>query len=315
MDAQIQVIVTMEPLLKRLPPFEGQVICLDRDESAMAWTTPNPVAHPSSRPTCCTRQARPGSPRAWRCRIGAGEPDLLAVASVAACQDFAICAAQLRRFLSGDVQHVVLWRRTRADSRGAAGRFAALMRFIDDERIDRLFLPVVALQQLAVAAESLQLYPGGVREIITAGEPLRITPCVVNLFRRLPNCTLQNQYGPTECMSCRRSRYRPGRDLARVAADRPAHCQCGIVYPRSPFRAGAINVAGELFIGGAALAQGYYRQPEMTQERFVDDPFTPSRRAAVPDGRPVRWLPDGNLEFFGPARRAGQDPRFPRRVG
>ncbi|OGQ10214.1 MAG: hypothetical protein A2138_08670, partial [Deltaproteobacteria bacterium RBG_16_71_12] len=64
------------------------------------------------------------------------------------------------------------------------------------------------------------------------------------------------------------------------------------------------GVPGELFIGGACLAQGYLNRPELTAERFVADPF----REREPDGRPARlyrtgdlarYFDDGNLELLG----------------
>jgi hypothetical protein len=64
-------------------------------------------------------------------------------------------------------------------------------------------------------------------------------------------------------------------------------------------------VTGELYIGGAGVAQGYHARPELTAERFLDDPFS-----RVPGARLYRtgdlaaYLPDGNLRFLG--RRDGQ---------
>ena len=75
----------------------------------------------------------------------------------------------------------------------------ALLRFVAINKVERLFLPVVALQQLADAAEIETVFPEELREIITAGEQLQTTPRIVSLFERLKFCRLVNQYGPTEC--------------------------------------------------------------------------------------------------------------------
>src|SRR6185369_14027438 len=76
---------------------------------------------------------------------------------------------------------------------------AELLRMCRDQQIERLFLPFVALHQLAEAAESSDgLRDLPLREVITAGEQLRITPAIAALFTQLPACRLYNQYGPTE---------------------------------------------------------------------------------------------------------------------
>ena len=63
-----------------------------------------------------------------------------------------------------------------------------------------------------------------------------------------------------------------------------------------------IGTAGELYIGGVQVGRGYLNRPELTAERFIDDPFS-----GVPDARLyktgdlARYLPDGNIEFLGRA--------------
>jgi len=58
------------------------------------------------------------------------------------------------------------------------------------------------------------------------------------------------------------------------------------------------GVAGELHIGGAGVALGYLNQPELTQEKFIDNPFRPDRKL-YKTGDLVCWLADGNIEFLG----------------
>src|SRR5262249_38506135 len=67
-----------------------------------------------------------------------------------------------------------------------------------------------------------------------------------------------------------------------------------------------IGVPGEIYIGGDGVARGYLNRPELTEERFVPNPF---RRADEQESSPhgrlyrtgdlARWREDGNLEFLG----------------
>ena len=66
-----------------------------------------------------------------------------------------------------------------------------------------------------------------------------------------------------------------------------------------------ISIIGELYIGGAGLARGYLNQPELTKERFIDNPFATSEdiekgyTRLYKTGDLARWLPDGNIEYIG----------------
>ena len=61
-----------------------------------------------------------------------------------------------------------------------------------------------------------------------------------------------------------------------------------------------IGVAGEIHIGGAGVARGYWNRPELTAERFIPDPFAGGvGERMYKTGDLGRWLPDGNIEFLG----------------
>jgi len=62
-----------------------------------------------------------------------------------------------------------------------------------------------------------------------------------------------------------------------------------------------IGIPGELHIGGLGLARGYLNRPELTQEKFIANPFSNDPNARLyKTGDRVRYLKDGNIEFIGP---------------
>ena len=62
-----------------------------------------------------------------------------------------------------------------------------------------------------------------------------------------------------------------------------------------------VGATGELYIGGAGLARGYLRHPELTAESFLPNPFGASGSRLYRTGDIVRYGQDGSLEFVGRA--------------
>ncbi|MGB8170025.1 MAG: amino acid adenylation domain-containing protein [Chthoniobacteraceae bacterium] len=179
--------------------------------------------------------------------------------------------------------------------------FFALVRLIERVQIQRLFLPCVALEYVAQVVAETGHVPGALREVIVAGEQLRITPAIKALFAQLDGARLVNQYGPTEAhvVSACELTGDPIRWPFWAPIGRPtANTQLYILDPQ--LEPVPVGVEGELYIGGAQVARGYWRQPELTAERFIPDPFSSELAGRLyRTGDLARHLPDGKIEFLG----------------
>lgn len=177
---------------------------------------------------------------------------------------------------------------------------ALLIRFLEQQKIARLFLPFVALQQLAAAAEGGPV-PGGLREVITAGEQLRITPQITALFSRMPRCRLFNHYGPSEThvVTAYALPPSPGKwDLLPPIGKPISNTELHILD--ASLKPVPVGDVGELYVGGVALARGYHNRPELTAQRFVRNPLAgDSEPRLYKTGDYCRALPDGNIQYVG----------------
>nr|WCR32674.1 calpinactam synthetase [Mortierella alpina] len=111
---------------------------------------------------------------------------------------------------------------------------------------------------------------------------------------------LVNRYGPTE-ITVNAATYTATsaiNQMDRLPIGRPIGNTRLYVLDkhRNPVPTGVI---GELFIGGPGVANGYYNRPDLTDERFLEDPFSTVQGARMyRSGDLVRYMPDGNLVFM-----------------
>ncbi|CAM5490575.1 D-alanine--D-alanyl carrier protein ligase [Streptomyces californicus] len=143
---------------------------------------------------------------------------------------------------------------------------------------------------------------GSLRYVFCSGEAL--PPERATQFNRIFDGDdpprLVNLYGPTEAavdvtyFDCPPASEGP---VTRVPIGRPVENTTLYVLDRQG-RPQPVGVPGELHIGGVQVARGYLGRPELTAERFVEDPFVPGGRL-YRTGDLARLLNDGNLEYLG----------------
>ena len=142
--------------------------------------------------------------------------------------------------------------------------------------------------------------PDCVRLVIVGGEKVSAT-ALQAWRRRTPNVTWLNGYGPTEATITTTlhdpDQADPTALTDEVPIGRPTGHTVAYVVDRTGHVA-PVGVPGELWLGGDAVASGYWRRPELTADRFVVDPVDDTR-TVYRTGDLARWLPDGTLEFLG----------------
>jgi amino acid adenylation domain-containing protein len=192
---------------------------------------------------------------------------------------------------------------------------AAVLRRLDAERVERLFLPYVALQHLAELAAERGRAPRALREVQTAGEQLRVTEPIRRFFQAT-GALLSNQYGPSETHVATAGRLRGAPEawpLLPAIGGPIANTRCYVLD--AALHPAPAGIPGELYLGGACLARGYLARPGLTAERFLPDPFAGAPGARMyRTGDRVRWKESASVRECVSAsvedsQGAGSDPR------
>jgi amino acid adenylation domain-containing protein len=176
--------------------------------------------------------------------------------------------------------------------------FAELLR---RERVTVLNQTPSAFRQLApFVISTIPLSDQTLRYVIFGGEALELSS-LLPWMERYGDCKpdLINMYGITETTV--HVTYRPI-TLKEVRAGSGSLIGQPIpdlaVYVLDPQgQPVPLGVTGEMYVGGAGVARGYLRRPELTDQRFIENPFAPGRLYRT--GDLARRLPNGDLEYLG----------------
>lgn len=297
-DAQPLVLLTQERLHPDLPPHSSHIVVID------ATLPPAGALQPA------LQSARPRSPRDLAYVIytsgSTGNPKGVEIEHHSVANMLA--SMQKRPGLS------------------ASDTVLAITTLVFDIAVLEIFLPLIFGARIVVAPSEtardgmalidliegsgvtvIQATPSTLRMLLDAGwtgAPHMKILCGGEAWpeelasQLLPCCgSLWNMYGPTETTVWSAvSKVESGQP---VVVGRPI-ARTRLYVLDSTLQLVPIGVPGELYIGGDGLARGYFHRPELTQERFVTDPFSTEPSARMyRTGDQVMRLADGTLKFFG----------------
>ncbi|MEV0123621.1 amino acid adenylation domain-containing protein [Streptomyces sp. NPDC050703] len=309
-DAAPAIVLTQEHLRAALPPTEAQVLSLDTRWAEIAEEPDGPVAHgagPDTLAYMIYTSGSTGEPKGvlnthrgivnrllWmqdRYRLDATDRVLQKTPfsfDVSVWEFFWPLLTGATLVVAGPDEH--------KDP-------ARLAELIGAERITTAhFVP--SMLQVFLGQEEGEGGLAGrcadLRRVVCSGEALPFA-LQERFFAKLPGTELHNLYGPTEAaVDVTAWQCVPGDERGTVPIGRPiANTRVLVLDER--LEPVPVGVVGEVHIGGVQVARGYHNRPELTEERFVPDPFGAPGERLYKTGDLARLLPDGAIEYRGRA--------------
>jgi len=155
--------------------------------------------------------------------------------------------------------------------------------YLEEHQIVYIDLPTPMCEQFLEMCDNRSL-----KVMTTGGEKLK--------KYSLPRFQLVDEYGPTE-NTVISTHIHLDKNWLRSPIGKPVPNTRAYILDRYK-NPQPLGVPGELYLAGAGLAREYLNQPELTREKFVDDPFFPGQKM-YRTGDHAKWLPDGNIDFLG----------------
>ncbi len=307
-DSQVLLLVTQDQLTAKWPDSKVPVLCLDTDWKIISKASQeNPVncVVPNNLAYVIYTSGTTGKPKGvamiqealanlirWQIRhsLSNAKAKTLQFAPISFDVSF---QEMFTTWCSGGTL-VLIPEQLRKDT-------ITLLDILNKHFVERLFLPFIALQHIAEVTSYSGKIPTNLREIITAGEQLRITPAISSFFNQLTHCTLHNHYGPseshvvtaftlTESVNDWQTLPPIGRPIANTK----------IYILDRHLQSVPVGVPGELYIAGMGLARGYLNRPDLTADKFIPNPFSDDHSSRLyKTGDLARYLADGNIDFLG----------------
>ncbi|MGL4346221.1 MAG: amino acid adenylation domain-containing protein [Cellulosilyticaceae bacterium] len=158
--------------------------------------------------------------------------------------------------------------------------------------VDHITMVPVLLEEFleAISEETAKQ----IKSVTVGGDAL--TSRIIELGEiKNPQMEIVNEYGPTECTIIATRKRSPNKDYVTIGSP-IANNQIYILDKYQNLVPQGVN--GEIYIGGAGLAKGYLNRPELTREKFVENPFEPGSKM-YRTGDIGKWDENGEIVFGG----------------
>lgn len=176
-----------------------------------------------------------------------------------------------------------------------------LIPFIQEKKIGRILLFFAPLQSFMVIANAQELVFNHLREIITAGEPIKMTSQLLKFFQRNHTCRFVNMYGlsETHTVTCFIFPSNPHSWPTTASIGFPiSHTKTVLLNEENKDL--ETEQSGEIYVSGISLARGYLNRPDLTAEKYLPFPFGRLMGERMcRTGDLGKRLPDGSLECLG----------------
>lgn len=300
-DAQVPLLLTQQHLAQELPPHQAQVVCLDADGQAIAnESSENPVSgvKPENLAYVIYTSGSTGKPKGvMNTHLGLCNRllwmqdtyQLTAADSVLQKTPFSFDVSIWEFFwpLFTGARLVLVKPGGHQDS-------SYLVELIGKQQITTVHFVPSMLQAFLEESELERCQ--SLKHVICSGEALPFE-LQERFFQRL-DAELHNLYGPTEAaIDVTFWHCQPDSDRQLVPIGCPiANTQIYLLDRH--LQPVPIGVPGELHIGGVGLARGYLNRPDLTNEKFIPNPFEAGKHL-YKTGDLARYRPNGNIEFLG----------------
>ncbi len=305
-DAQLSVLLTQQHLLEKLPEYQVQLVCLDTGWQSIAQSSDADLVNSISsenlayviytsgstgqpKGVMIQHQSLVNLTQAAIVEYGVRNSDrILQFASVS----FDVAAVEIYPYLSCGATIVLR-------SQEMLSSVQILLQKCRDGNLTVLSLSAAYWHQLTFELVNANLsLPDSVRLVVIGGEhPLeqrfRMWQQHIGEYPQLLNA-----YGPTEATVEVTYKILSVNEQ-KTTIGRPIH-NTEIYILDQYLQPVPIGVPGELHIGGAGLARGYLNRAELTNEKFIANPFDKAQESKLyKTGDLARYLPDGNIEYLG----------------